>query len=113
MATGMLIALLVTIYIVGYIIYYAADGWFGWTDRMYNDDKFFFLVFWPITIWWAVAKAIRNRIEDAKQIHDKKVAELARIRVQTEKELADTMKFLEEEIEEEIPRKRTRKSSRK
>lgn len=111
MATGLLIGLLLAIYLIGYIIFNAADGWFGWTDDMYNDDKTIFVFSWPISMWWAIAKAIRDRVEEAKETHDQKKVELAKIRIQAEKELADTMRSLEEEIEEETPKK-VRRSKR-
>ena len=89
------------IYTIGLLAYWLADGWFDFTDGLYNDDKVAYIWLWPITIWWTVATAMRDRVVSAKKIHDEKVAEQIRIRVAAEKELAKTMKALEEEIDVE------------
>lgn len=106
----MLWVILAAIYVIGAVSIFALDGWFDWTNNMYDDDRIAFFLLWPITIWYGLAKALRNVVEEAKINHDKKVEEQIKIRVQAEKELAASMRLLEEEFEEESPKKRSRRS---
>ena len=98
-------------YIIGTVAFYAADGWFKFTIHMYGDDAFAFILGWPLTLWYILAIGLRVKVEEARDNYDKKAAETLRIRVQAEKELAATMRSLEQELDEEEefqPKKRKR-----
>lgn len=93
---------LIGTYFIGLLCFWLADGWFKFTaDLSYGDDRAFFIGFWPVTMWVVIFKSLRQKVEEARETHDKRVAERVRVRVAAEKELANTMRTLEEELEVE------------
>ncbi len=110
-----IILTIVGIYLLGLLVFYAADGWYHFTSGMYGDDAVGFILAWPLTMWFLIATGLRAKVEEARRIHDGKVEEQRKIRVAAEKEIAATMRSLEQEfqgeeleVEEVQPKKRKR-----
>jgi hypothetical protein len=87
------------IWLVGSIVFYLADGWFGFSDSFqFKEDIVFASIFWIVYVPIKLLMGVNRYLRKIKRNIRNKRQQREKIRIAEQKELAS----YEEEIEREL-----------
>jgi|SRR5579885_1535173 len=109
MGAGTIALICLGIYALGFVFWWAIDGWIDYSE---GDDEGTIVVslLWPLFMWVIIGDSLKKKLKAARKKKLEREKQEERIRIATEKQLEKQLAELDAELDQEVMKPRRKRA---